>query len=120
MVYAANGREIAIDNDDLVSTNYNVEVSYEYFLQKVTQTLERAIINLLASHVGLQRSCSIHIGLDISDPSPWRSGCSVHPWMMDGRPQYEALPYVLSQDVQPCFDGDGDDINNINKKSRGR
>ena len=32
---------------------------------------------------------------------------------MDGRPQYEALPYVLSQDVQPCFDGDGDDINNI-------
>jgi hypothetical protein len=33
--------------------------------------------------------------------------------MMDGRPQYEALPYVLSQDVQPCFDGDGDDINNI-------
>ena len=33
MVYAANGREIANDNDDLVSTNYNVDVSYEYFLQ---------------------------------------------------------------------------------------
>ena len=50
-MYDANGREIANDNDDLVSTNYNVDVSYEYFLQTVTQTLGRAIINLLASHV---------------------------------------------------------------------